>query len=47
MSCILISGAGSGIGAGIAQDLAAADHRIVVTDLDGTAAERVAKDIRT
>jgi 3-hydroxybutyrate dehydrogenase len=47
MSCILISGAGSGIGAGIAHELAAAGHHIVVTDLNGTAAQQVAQLIRT
>jgi 3-hydroxybutyrate dehydrogenase len=31
--CILITGAGSGIGAGIATELAAAGHHIVVTDV--------------
>jgi len=46
MPCILISGAGSGIGAGIAHELATAGHHIIVTDLDGAAAERVAKGIR-
>src|SRR5690606_14237549 len=42
---ILITGAGSGIGAGIAAELAAAGHHIVVTDLDGEAAGRVAKQL--
>ena len=40
--CILITGAGSGIGAGIAGELAAAGHHLVVTDLDRDAAEGVA-----
>ncbi|HLT45405.1 MAG TPA: SDR family NAD(P)-dependent oxidoreductase, partial [Luteimonas sp.] len=44
--CILVTGAGSGIGAGIAQELAAAGHHLVVTDLDRDAAETVAADIR-
>jgi 3-hydroxybutyrate dehydrogenase len=35
---ILITGAGSGIGAGLAVHAAEAGHRIVVTDLDGAAA---------
>jgi 3-hydroxybutyrate dehydrogenase len=42
---ILITGAGSGIGAGLAVHLAEAGHRIVVTDLDGVAAARVAHGI--
>lgn len=44
--CILITGAGSGIGAGIAVELAAAGHHLVVTDVDGEAAEAVAAGIR-
>jgi 3-hydroxybutyrate dehydrogenase len=47
MSNILITGAGSGIGAGIAHELANAGHRIVVTDLDAAAANAVAQDIRS
>jgi 3-hydroxybutyrate dehydrogenase len=43
---ILITGAGSGIGAGVAHGFAEAGHRIVVTDLDGKAADAVAKAIR-
>jgi 3-hydroxybutyrate dehydrogenase len=42
---ILITGAGSGIGAGLAIHLAEAGHRIVVTDLDGAAAAHVAHGI--
>ena len=42
---ILITGAGSGIGAGLAVHLAEAGHRIVVTDLDGAAAAAVAHGI--
>ncbi len=42
---ILITGAGSGIGAGLAVHLAEAGHRIVVTDLDGAAATLVAHGI--
>lgn len=43
---ILITGSGSGIGAGVARELAAAGHRIIVTDLDADAAGRVAGEIR-
>ncbi|HEX7370467.1 MAG TPA: 3-hydroxybutyrate dehydrogenase [Rhodanobacteraceae bacterium] len=46
MPNILITGAGSGIGAGIAAELAKAGHRIVVTDLDVDAASQVAQAIR-
>lgn len=42
---ILITGAGSGIGAGIAADLAKAGHTILATDLDGSAAEATAAAI--
>ena len=44
--CILITGAASGIGAGIATELAAAGHHLIVTDLDRAAAEIVAARIR-
>jgi len=44
--CILVTGAGSGIGAGIAQELAATGHHLVVTDVDREAAEAVAARIR-
>lgn len=43
--CILITGAGSGIGAGIATELAAAGHHIVLTDLDRAAVDAVAAQI--
>lgn len=42
---ILITGAGSGIGKGLAEGLARAGHSILVTDLDGDAAGRVAAQI--
>ena len=45
--CILITGAGSGIGAGIATELAAAGHHIVVTDVNREAADTVAAGIRS
>lgn len=45
MANILITGAGSGIGAGVARELAGMKHRVLVTDLDGDAAERVAGEI--
>jgi 3-hydroxybutyrate dehydrogenase len=44
--CILITGAGSGIGAGIAAELAAAGHHVVVTDLALSVAQAVVDDIR-
>ncbi|NDY96701.1 3-hydroxybutyrate dehydrogenase [Wenzhouxiangella limi] len=42
---ILITGAGSGIGAGIANELAAQGHHLLVTDLDLDAARTVAERI--
>jgi 3-hydroxybutyrate dehydrogenase len=42
---ILITGAGSGIGAGLAAHLARAGHHAIVTDLDADAAKRVAEEI--
>lgn len=42
---ILITGAGSGIGAGLAVHLAEPGHRIIVTDLDAAAAVLVAHGI--
>ena len=44
--CILITGAASGIGAGIAGELAAAGYHVVVTDLALDAAEAVVARIR-
>jgi 3-hydroxybutyrate dehydrogenase len=44
--CILITGAGSGIGAGIATELAHAGHHVVVTDVNLDAAETVAQTLR-
>lgn len=46
MHCILITGAGSGIGTGIALELARAGHHIIVSDLNADAAEQVALSIR-
>lgn len=43
--CILITGAGSGIGAGIAAELASAGHHVVVTDLSAEAAAAVAREV--
>lgn len=44
---ILITGSGSGIGAGMAHELAKAGHRLLVTDLNGDSADAVATDIRS
>ena len=46
MRSILITGAASGIGAGIAHALAAEGHHIIVSDLSLDGAEAVAADIR-
>ena len=46
MTTILITGAGSGIGAGIAGALASADRHILVTDLNLEAAQTVAAQLR-
>jgi len=46
MRSILITGAASGIGAGIAHELAAAGHHVIVSDLSLDGAEAVAADIR-
>ena len=43
--CILITGAGSGIGAGVAAELAAAGHHLFVTDLVLPAAQAVVDGI--
>jgi 3-hydroxybutyrate dehydrogenase len=43
---ILITGAGSGIGAGVASELARAGHRLLVTDLEVGSANAVASEIR-
>ena len=43
--CILITGAGSGIGAGLASELAAAGHHVVVTDLGLDDAQAVVAQI--
>lgn len=42
---ILVTGAGSGIGAGIAEHLAGQGHHLVVSDLDAGAAGRIAEAI--
>ena len=47
MRSILITGAASGIGAGIAHALAAEGHHIIVSDLSLDGAEAVAADIRS
>ena len=45
MHSILVTGAGSGIGAGVAQALAETGRHLIVTDLSGDAAERTAANI--
>jgi len=45
--CILITGAGSGIGAGIAEALARDGHHLVVTDVNREAAGAVTQGIRS
>ncbi|MGA7298091.1 MAG: 3-hydroxybutyrate dehydrogenase [Rhodanobacteraceae bacterium] len=47
MSTVLITGAGSGIGAGIATELARAGHHILATDLVADAAEKTAEQIKS
>ena len=44
--CNLVTGAGSGIGAGIAAELAASGHHLVVTDVNLEAAETIVAAIR-
>jgi len=46
MQTVLITGAASGIGAGIARELAAGGRHIVVSDLDAAAAAAVAAQLR-
>ncbi|MCC8535786.1 3-hydroxybutyrate dehydrogenase [Xanthomonas codiaei] len=46
MRSILITGAGSGIGAGIATHLASDGHHLLVSDMDLAAAERLAQQVR-
>ena len=45
--CIVVTGAGRGIGAEIARGLAADGARLTVADLSGEAAEKVAAEIRS
>ena len=44
--CILVTGAASGIGQGMAEELARAGHHLVVTDLDAAAAAATAAALR-
>ncbi|MCC4620276.1 3-hydroxybutyrate dehydrogenase [Xanthomonas cassavae CFBP 4642] len=46
MRSILITGAGSGIGAGIAAHLARDGHHLLISDLDLAAAEQIAQQLR-
>jgi len=43
----LVTGGGRGIGAGIARELAAAGAAVAIVDLDGVAAQRTARELRT
>ena len=43
---VLVTGAGSGIGAGIAENLATQGHHLIVTDLNADAATQIAQAIR-
>ena len=45
--CILITGAGSGIGAGIAAELAQAGHHLVITDVSLESAQAVANALQS
>lgn len=44
-SVVVVTGAARGIGRGIAERMIARGHRVVVTDLDGEAAQRTATEI--
>jgi NAD(P)-dependent dehydrogenase (short-subunit alcohol dehydrogenase family) len=45
MNSAIVTGAGSGIGAAVAQTLGAEGHRVLCVDYDGDAAEKVAAEI--
>lgn len=44
-STAVVTGAGRGIGLEIARQLAAAGHKVLLTDVDGDAAERAATEV--
>lgn len=44
-SIAVVTGAGRGIGLAIAKALAAAGHRVLITDVDGDAAQRAAESV--
>ena len=43
--CVIVSGAGSGFGEATAKRFASEKARVVVSDIDGTSAEKVCEEI--